>query len=94
MRDWNKYKETEFDDTFLKVKTSLFITPDFIMGKNPGRWEIKRQLEAKRKALFSKEYLLWEDCLMQDHDVAIYKKPNECPICGSKNIKMVYHENP
>ena len=38
------YKETEFDDTFLKVKTSLFITPDFIIGKNPSRWEIKRQI--------------------------------------------------
>lgn len=89
-----KYKETEFDDTFLKVKTSLFITPDFIMGENPSRWEIKRQLAAKRKALFSKEYLLCEDCLMQDHDVAIYKQPDSCPICGSKNIKMVYRENP
>lgn len=89
-----KYKETEFDDTFLKVKTSLFITPDFIIGKNPSRWEIKRQLEDKRKALYSKEYLFCEDCLMQDHDVAIYSKPEKCPICGSKKIKMICRENP
>ena len=89
-----KYKETECDDTFLKVKTSLFITPDFIIGENPSRWEIKKQLEVKRKALYSKEYLLCEDCLMQDHDVAIFKLPNQCPICGSKNIKMIYRENP
>ena len=32
-----EYKETEFDDVFLKVKTSLFITPDFILGENPSR---------------------------------------------------------
>lgn len=88
-----EYIETELDDTFLKVKTSLFITPDFIIGKNPSKWEIMRQLAAKRKALFSKEYLFCEDCLMQDHDVAIYKKPEKCPICGSKNIRTIYHEN-
>ena len=46
----------------MKVKTSLFITPDFIIGKNPSKWEIMRQLAAKRKALFSKEYLFCEDC--------------------------------
>jgi len=91
--DEYKYRETEFDDIFLKVKTSLFITPDFILGKNPSRREIKRQLEAKRKALYSKEYLLCENCLMQDHDIAIYKQPEECPVCGSKNIKRVCHEN-
>lgn len=89
-----EYVETEMDDTFLKVKTSLFITPDFIIGKNPSRWEIMQQLEAKRKSLFSKEYLFCGDCLMQDHDIAIYKKPEKCPICGSSNIKMIYHENP
>lgn len=88
-----EYIETELDDTFLKVKTSLFITPDFIIGKNPSKWEIMRQLAAKRKALFSKEYLFCEDCLMQDHDVAIHEKPEKCPICGSKNIRMIYHEN-
>ena len=52
-----------------------------------------RQLAAKRKALFSKDYLFCEDCLMQDHDVAIHEKPEKCPICGSKNIRMIYHEN-
>ena len=90
--DGYEYVETELDDIFLKVKTSLFITPDFIIGKNPSRLEIMRQLDAKRKALFTREYLFCEDCLMQDHDVAIYKTPEICPICGSKNIRMIYHE--
>ncbi len=89
--DYN-YKEVEFDDTFLKVKTSLFLTPDFIIGDNPGRWEIMRQLYAKRKALFSREYLFCEDCLMQDHDAAVMQMPKVCPVCGSNKIKMMYHE--
>lgn len=88
-----EYKETEFDDVFLKVKTSLFITPDFILGENPSRCEIQKQLEAKRKALYTKEYLFCEDCLMQDYDAAILKKPERCPICGSSRIKIVSADN-
>lgn len=33
MYDDYDYRETEIDDTFLKVKTSIFLTPDFIIGK-------------------------------------------------------------
>ena len=91
--DGYEYVETELDDTFLKVKTSLFITPDFIYGKNPSRSEIMRQLKAKRKALFSKEYLFCEECLMQDRDVMIYSKTEKCPICGSENIRIIYSED-
>lgn len=86
------YKEVEVDDTFLKIKTSLFLTPDFIIGDNPGRWEIMRQLYAKRKALFSREYLFCEECLMQDHDAAVMQMPQFCPVCGSSKRKMVNHE--
>lgn len=86
------YREIEFDDTFLKVKTSLFITPDFIIGNNPSKFEIAKQLKAKRKALFRKEYLLCNDCMMQDHDLAIHEMPEKCPICGSKNLEMIYNE--
>lgn len=38
MYDDYDYRETEIDDTFLKVKTSIFLTPDFIIGKNPSRY--------------------------------------------------------
>lgn len=87
--DGYKYKETEFDDTFLKVKTSLFLTPDFILGDNPSRPEIERQLVAKRRALYTNQYLFCNNCLMQDHDAAIYGQVEQCPVCGSKDIKIV-----
>ena len=89
--DSYKYKEIEVDNTFLKVKTSLFIMPDFILGDNPSRHEIEKQLQAKRNALFSNRYVLCEDCLMQDHDIAFGDLPDRCPICGSKKLKMIYH---
>lgn len=87
-----KYKEIETDATFLKVKTSLFLTPDFILGDNPSRNEIERQLEAKRSALYSREYLLCENCLMQDYDLMGYPKTKKCPICGSDRIRIVSME--
>lgn len=83
------YKEIEQDETFLKVKTSLFLIPDFILGENPNREEIERQLKAKRRALYSGEYMLCENCLCQEHDVPFGRHPEYCPICGSKKIRMV-----
>ena len=89
--DYN-YKEMEIDDTFLKVKTALFVTPDFVIGKNPSKKEIAIQLEAKRKFLYSREYLFCNECLMQDHDVLIFNKPDKCPVCGSRNIKLMSYD--
>ncbi len=87
--DGYAYKEMEVDDTFLKVKTSLFIMPDFILGDNPSRHKIEMELQSKRDALFSNRYVLCEDCLMQDHDIAFGDLPDRCPICGSKKLKMI-----
>ena len=25
--------------------------------------------------------------------INFFEKPEKCPICGSKNIRMIYHEN-
>ena len=87
MYDNYDYRETEIDDTFLKVKTSIFLTPDFIIGKNPSRYEILYQLNAKRHALYSREYMLCKNCLLQDYDQA-RKMPEKCPVCGSKNVEL------
>ena len=89
MERLHNYKEVEQDETFLKVKTSLFLTPDFILGKNPSRQEIARQLAVKRKVLYSREYMLCENCLYQEHDISIGEQPEQCPICGSKKVYMV-----
>ena len=90
MYDDYEYIETTIEDDFLKVCTSIFILPDFILGNNPVREEIRFQVENKQKALISKEYFHCKNCLMQDYDVAVYKMPEVCPICGSKQVEMVY----
>ena len=91
MYDDYYYRETEIDDTFLKVKTSIFLTPDFIIGKNPSRYEILYQLNAKRHALYSREYMLCKNCFLQDYDQA-RKMPEKCPVCGSDNVELIIEE--
>lgn len=90
MYDDYEYLETTIEDDFLKVGTSLFLLPDFILGNNPVREEIRFQVENKQKALMSKEYFHCKNCLLQDYDIAVYKMPEVCPICGSKQIEMIY----
>ena len=91
MYDDYDYRETEIDDTFLKVKTSIFLTPDFIIGKNPSRYEILYQLNAKRHVLYSREYMLCKNCFLQDYDQA-RKMPEKCPVCGSDNVELIIEE--
>ncbi len=87
--DEYEYREIEIDEKFLKLKTSLLLTPDFILGENPAKLEIQYHVDAKRKYLSIKDYLFCKDCLMQDYDTAL-QKTDTCPICGSQNIEIVH----
>lgn len=84
-----EYKEMELDENFLKLQTSLFILPDFILGKNPVRWDIRYQVDGKRKSISMKDYLFCKDCLMMDYD-KILEKTDTCPRCESHNLEIVH----
>lgn len=83
------YIELEFDDTFLKMKTSLFLLPDFILGDRPTKMSIQYQVDAARKALSTRSYFFCYKCLNRDYDAATYNRPSECPICGSNDIEYI-----
>lgn len=83
------YKEMEIDDGWLKLKTSIFLLPDFILGNNPSKIEFRRQIDGKRKGTSMKDYIFCKNCLSRDYD-AIIANVNKCPICGSTNIENVY----
>lgn len=89
--DEYKYMELEKDDTFLKVKTSLFLTPDFIIGeKNPAENIIRKHVDEKRKAISWKAYLFCDDCMNRDYDAVLDEKIKTCPICKSSRIHRIY----
>lgn len=90
MYDSYDYNEIDLSDSrFLKLKTSLFIEPDFILGKNPVKNYIKRMVDNKRKVISMKPYLFCHNCFNRDFDaVAGNANPKECSICGSTNISI------
>ena len=94
MYDNYDYKEIDTSDSrFLKLKTSLFIQPDFILGKNPVKSYIRTMVDNKRKAISVKPYLFCEDCLNRDFDIVAggIKEIAICTVCGSPNVSF---ENP
>lgn len=76
------------DLKYLKLKTSLFMYPDFILGDNPLKQRIKIMIDNKRDVMSTKPYLYCLDCLNRDFDVvaSAYNKGMLCPICESKNV--------
>lgn len=91
---YDDYEYLEIDkseDNYLKVKTTLFDYPDFVLGNNPSKFNLKMNIENKSKSISMKSYVFCEDCLSLDFDMAIgvLEKDYDCPICNSKKLKFV-----
>lgn len=84
------YKEMVIDDGFLKLKTSLLLLPDFLIGDHPKKDGVRKQVESKRKALSYRPYMYCHSCLNGDYDAGTgIETVTECPICGSKDIEII-----
>lgn len=82
-----EYRDSKFEDGFLKVETSLFHYPDFILGENPVHADLAFLSDQKRNAISMKEYMHCNNCLSNDFD-NVWEKPINCPICGSVNYSI------
>lgn len=83
-----EYKDAIIEEDFLKIETSLFLYPDFILGSNPMHSQLNFLSEQKRKAISMKEYMHCNNCLSNDFD-NLWNNPSKCPICGSSNYFKV-----
>ena len=82
------YLETSDDDTYHKMKTSIFRCPDFVLGPIPHKDVIQDEISNLRHFVSVREYVLCNDCLNRDYDAA-HLQVETCPICGSVNIQLV-----
>lgn len=83
------YIETDVSDgRYLKLKTSLFTHPDFILGANPVKPYVKYMVDNKRDVISMRPYLFCDDCLNRDFDIVVsgHIKGTTCSVCGSNNI--------
>ena len=94
---YDDYEYTEIDicdPNFLKMKTSLFIEPDFILGDNPVKGYIKMMVDNKRTVISMKPYMFCRNCLNRDYDIVVgINKVDRCPICRSGLISIVNPRN-
>ena len=70
-----------------EIKNINFLLPDFILGNNPYKKEIRRQIDGKNT--FIKNYIFNKKCLSRDYG-AITTSVNKCLICGSTDIENTY----
>ena len=88
MYDEYDYIDINTDDKmFLKLKTSIFLLPDFVLGDNPVKHQIRIFLANKRHAITMKNYSICPNCLSTDFD-SFLSGSKECKICGSKTIDV------
>ncbi len=82
--DHTEYADLVIENDFLKIKSSLYLYPDFILTDNDMiKSRIKFNLDTKRKATALREYVYCENCCQSNFAESFYKK---CPICGSNKL--------
>lgn len=79
------YHNALIEDEYLKVKSSLFLFPDFVLGENPVKDTLKWRADEKRHGLSRSGYYFCHDCLMRDYDLG-EARGSSCPICGSSRM--------
>lgn len=86
--DFYDYENSRIEDDFLKVRSSLYMFPDFINREMTIYREIKRLRIEKLNAISTKEYIFCSDCLNSDYDSVLRFKNGEskCIQCDSSNI--------
>lgn len=91
-----EYNELKVEDGFLKIKTGLFLYPDFINKENINYRNIKANIFDKYCATAVKEFIQCEDCLNLDYDCWYEindENPYKCKICGSSKYKKINPQN-
>lgn len=87
--DYKDYNDSIIENDFLKINSSLYLYPDFLISKND---EVRNKVFLRRieklSAVASSDYIFCEQCFQADYSGAQmgnvpYK---ECPICGSSKI--------
>ena len=89
MYDGYDYIDITYQESdFLKVKTTIFLLPDFILGNNPAKYQIRASLDNKRQATAMKDYDLCPVCLSADFD-SVLDAPCICKICGNGEVNRI-----
>ena len=90
LHDDEVYSETRLDEDYFRMKTGMFMFPDYILGDNPCYEYLLSRAREKRRGTSSEDCLFCHDCLTRDYDAAQYGKPDvlKCAVCGSTAVEF------
>lgn len=85
--DYKTYHELVIEDDYLKIKSSLYLCPDFILNsKSILKLKFYKLRKYKTNAIMTQDYYFCEECLQANRALYGQEKEYCCPVCGSKNI--------
>lgn len=74
-------KNVHYRIIFLKLKSSLLLLPNYLLGKNPYKAYFKMYIDEKREVAMMKDYMFCEDCFSVDYD-SVHNKAQSCPMAA------------
>lgn len=86
---FDRYLECVVDESKrLRMKTSAFLFPDYVLGDVPVRETLRCRADEKRRFAAENDYLFCHSCLNRDFDIMPWKGET-CPVCGSHDVELV-----
>lgn len=86
--DSYNYLNAREENGFMKIKSSLFMFPDYINHNNCMFDQLYANVHLKLTKLHHKKYMFCNSCLYADFDITAHNDVDVCPQCGSKNISF------
>ncbi|MDQ0361517.1 hypothetical protein [Breznakia pachnodae] len=87
-KDILTYKNIAIDNRFLKMKSTLFLYPDFISTNNIEKSKLSLFRLDKVSKISTKEVLFCNDCL-NDNVIVVGSDKKICNVCGSENCIII-----
>lgn len=89
--DYKDYVDLTIEDNFLKIKSSLYLYPDFVLTDNEViKTKINIHLKEKLQAVASRDYIFCENCGQSDFTEGCMRSNSykKCSICGSTKLSV------
>lgn len=85
------YYDERIEDGFFKIKSSLYLYPDFLFCDNERiKIHCRKRIEEKLSVIATKSYMFCKNCLQADFSAANgLDYSSRCTICGSNEIEVI-----
>lgn len=88
--DYKDYIDMSIDDRFLKIKSSVYLYPDFIFSEHSLKREVEMRRVEKLRSIAMSNYVFCHNCLQSDFDSdKLDSCKQKCSICGSSDVEFV-----